>query len=196
MIALQAPSGGRSRGDAGRRGSGGRQEDHGPCRGGVCAVLPHHPAGPVGQRRARHPRLAPGRRGSHRHVHQAAVRLTTLRDGTGQTALSAAPSGWFARSKAHILGLGRNRVWRRRLPTLTVSTIERSSARVGGTMLDDPGVDALVQQWTADNARDAKNDEITRIASQWLADSPIPPPTALPRIPGQRGGGGAWATGD
>jgi hypothetical protein len=63
-------------------------------------------------------------------------------------------------------------------------------------MLDDPGVDALVQQWTADNARDVENDEITRIASQWLADSPMPVPTALPGIPGQRGGGRGWATVD
>jgi hypothetical protein len=58
-------------------------------------------------------------------------------------------------------------------------------------MLDDPGVDALLKQWTAERARDAESDEINRIASEWLADSPVP----QPGIPGQRPSAGAasWA---
>jgi hypothetical protein len=59
-------------------------------------------------------------------------------------------------------------------------------------MLDDPGVDALVRQWTAERARDAESDEINRIASEWLADAPAP----APGIPGQRPttGATAWVT--
>jgi hypothetical protein len=56
-------------------------------------------------------------------------------------------------------------------------------------MLDDPGVDALVRQWTAERSQDAEADEINRIASEWLADAPIP----QPGIPGQRPGAGAAA---
>jgi hypothetical protein len=61
-------------------------------------------------------------------------------------------------------------------------------------MLDEHGVDALVQQWTAERAKDAETDEINRIASQWLAEGPVTAPT--PGIPGQRARGGAasaWA---
>lgn len=59
-------------------------------------------------------------------------------------------------------------------------------------MLDDPGVDALVRQWTAERARDAESDEINRIASEWLADAPVSVP--VPGIPGQRprSGAAAW----
>ena len=53
-------------------------------------------------------------------------------------------------------------------------------------MLDDPGVDALVRQWTAERSQDAEADEINRIASEWLADAPMP----QPGIPGQRPGAG------
>jgi hypothetical protein len=59
-------------------------------------------------------------------------------------------------------------------------------------MLDDPGVDALVRQWTAERSKDADADEINRIASEWLADAPVP----QPGIPGQRprAGAAAWVT--
>ncbi|RLK62292.1 MULTISPECIES: transcriptional regulator [Actinokineospora] len=59
-------------------------------------------------------------------------------------------------------------------------------------MLDDPGVDALVRQWTAERAQDADADEANRIASEWLADAPV---IAAPGIPGQRARAGAsrWA---
>lgn len=53
-------------------------------------------------------------------------------------------------------------------------------------MLDDPGVDALVRQWTAERSQDAEADEINRIASEWLADAPV----RQPGIPGQRPGAG------
>jgi hypothetical protein len=61
-------------------------------------------------------------------------------------------------------------------------------------MLDDPGVDALVRQWTAEREQDSDSAEINRIASEWLAEAPIP----APGIPGQRPGAGqgsapAWA---
>jgi hypothetical protein len=61
-------------------------------------------------------------------------------------------------------------------------------------MLDDPGVDALVQQWAADRAQDAEAEEINRIASAWLADAPV----ATPGIPGQRADTGVlkWAAVD
>lgn len=61
-------------------------------------------------------------------------------------------------------------------------------------MLDDPGVDALVRQWTAERAHDADADEAHRIASEWLADSPI----AEPGIPGQRARAGSspWSAVD
>ncbi len=60
-------------------------------------------------------------------------------------------------------------------------------------MLDDPGVDALVRQWTAERSQDADADEAHRIASEWLADAPV---VAAPGIPGQRARGGAsrWAS--
>lgn len=54
-------------------------------------------------------------------------------------------------------------------------------------MLDDAGVDALVQQWTAERTHDAETVEIHRIASEWLAEAPI----SAPGIPGQRHRGGA-----
>lgn len=59
-------------------------------------------------------------------------------------------------------------------------------------MLDDAGVDALVRQWTEERAQDAEAVEARRIASQWLAESPV----AAPGIPGQRARAGAsrWAT--
>jgi hypothetical protein len=58
-------------------------------------------------------------------------------------------------------------------------------------MLDDTGVDALVRQWTAERQQDAESEEIHRIASEWLAEAPIP----TPGIPGQRPGAGqaSWA---
>ncbi len=58
-------------------------------------------------------------------------------------------------------------------------------------MLDDPGVDALVRQWRAEREQDAESVEINRIASEWLAEAPIP----APGIPGQRPSTGAasWA---
>lgn len=59
-------------------------------------------------------------------------------------------------------------------------------------MLDDPGVDDLVRQWTEDHSKAAESDEINRIASEWLAEVPVQPRTG---IPGQRarGGNGPWA---
>ena len=60
-------------------------------------------------------------------------------------------------------------------------------------MLDESGVDALVRQWTAERAQDADAVEARRIASEWLAEAPVP---AQPGIPGQRARGGAaqrWA---
>ena len=61
-------------------------------------------------------------------------------------------------------------------------------------MLDDPGVDALVRQWTAERTQDADAAEARRIASQWLADAPVV--ERAPGIPGQRARGGAtrWST--
>ena len=58
-------------------------------------------------------------------------------------------------------------------------------------MVDDHGVDALVRQWTAERAQDAESAEINRIASEWLAEAPIP----QPGIPGQRpvSGAATWA---
>jgi hypothetical protein len=58
-------------------------------------------------------------------------------------------------------------------------------------MLDDPGVDDLVRQWTEDHSKAAESDEINRIASEWLAEAPIP----QPGIPGQRPrtGAASWA---
>ncbi len=58
-------------------------------------------------------------------------------------------------------------------------------------MLDDPGVDDLVRQWTEDHSKAAESDEINRITSEWLADVPVQPQG----IPGQRarGGNNPWA---
>ncbi|RZS34263.1 hypothetical protein EV193_10950 [Herbihabitans rhizosphaerae] len=53
-------------------------------------------------------------------------------------------------------------------------------------MLDDPGVDALVKQWTEERSQDAETAEINRIASEWLAETPV-----SAGIPGQRAAGGA-----
>ncbi|TCP47921.1 hypothetical protein EV191_111126 [Tamaricihabitans halophyticus] len=62
-------------------------------------------------------------------------------------------------------------------------------------MIEDPGVDALIRQWSAERAQNAEDDEINRITSDWIAEAPIAPPG----IPGQRGSGSAgaasgWAT--
>ena len=47
-------------------------------------------------------------------------------------------------------------------------------------MLDDPGVDDLVRQWTEDHSKAAESDEINRIASEWLADVPVQPHRGSP----------------
>lgn len=54
-------------------------------------------------------------------------------------------------------------------------------------MTADPGVDALIQQWTAEREPRAEEAEASRIASAWLAETP----EAAPGIPGQRGSSGA-----
>ena len=54
-------------------------------------------------------------------------------------------------------------------------------------MTTDPGVDALIQQWTAERDTTAEEAEASRIASAWLAEAPSP----APGIPGQRGAGGS-----
>lgn len=59
-------------------------------------------------------------------------------------------------------------------------------------MLDDPGVDNLVRQWTADHSKATESDEINQIASAWLAEAPV----QSTGIPGQRargGSAGGWA---
>lgn len=50
-------------------------------------------------------------------------------------------------------------------------------------MTPDPGVEALIQQWSAEREQTAEDREISRITSEWLADAPTP----MPGIPGQRG---------
>lgn len=57
-------------------------------------------------------------------------------------------------------------------------------------MTTDPGVDALIQQWTHEREPRAEETEASRIASAWLAETP----TATPGIPGQRkpSGSGDW----
>jgi len=49
-------------------------------------------------------------------------------------------------------------------------------------MTTDPGVDALIQQWTAEREDTAEDIEANRIASAWLSEAP----GAVPGIPGQR----------
>lgn len=49
-------------------------------------------------------------------------------------------------------------------------------------MTTDPGVDALIQQWTAEREDTAEDIEANRIASTWLSEAP----GAGPGIPGQR----------
>lgn len=58
-------------------------------------------------------------------------------------------------------------------------------------MSPDPGVEALIRQWSEEREQTAEDREVTRIASEWLADAPAP----TPGIPGQRRSGGtpAWA---
>ncbi|EWM12693.1 MULTISPECIES: hypothetical protein [unclassified Kutzneria] len=57
-------------------------------------------------------------------------------------------------------------------------------------MVEDSGVDELVRQWTAERSQDAELQEVNRIKSQWLAETP-----SVPRqrsgIPAQRGGRGS-----
>ncbi|MFC4001057.1 helix-turn-helix transcriptional regulator [Prauserella oleivorans] len=55
----------------------------------------------------------------------------------------------------------------------------------------DPGVEAVIRQWTSEREQSAEEREINRIASAWLAEAPRP----APGIPGQRGNTGpaAWA---
>lgn len=57
-------------------------------------------------------------------------------------------------------------------------------------MTTDPGVDALIEQWTAERERTAEEAEADRIAAAWLSEAP----GAAPGIPGQRntGGPGQW----
>lgn len=58
----------------------------------------------------------------------------------------------------------------------------------------DPGIDAVIRQWTAERETSAEEREADRIASAWLAEAPQAAPAA-PGIPGQRLSGGAqsWA---
>lgn len=49
-------------------------------------------------------------------------------------------------------------------------------------MARDPGVDALIQQWSAEREATAEDADVQRIKSEWLADVPESPPG----IPGQR----------
>lgn len=59
-------------------------------------------------------------------------------------------------------------------------------------MTQDPGVEALIRQWSQERSETAEDAEISRIKSEWLADVP----TQAPGIPGQRAGNGAasWAS--
>lgn len=61
-------------------------------------------------------------------------------------------------------------------------------------MTQDPGVEALIRQWSLERTQTAEDAEIHRIKSEWLADAPA----QVPGIPGQRGAGGTanWATVD
>lgn len=49
-------------------------------------------------------------------------------------------------------------------------------------MTTDSGVDALIQQWTAEREETAEDIEANRIASAWLSEAP----GTAPGIPGQR----------
>jgi hypothetical protein len=57
-------------------------------------------------------------------------------------------------------------------------------------MVEDSGVDELVRQWTAERSQDAELQEVNRIKSQWLAETPTVP-RQRPGIPAQRGGRGS-----
>ena len=39
-------------------------------------------------------------------------------------------------------------------------------------MVEYSGVDELVRQWTAERSQDAEMQEVNRIKSQWLAETP------------------------
>ena len=56
-------------------------------------------------------------------------------------------------------------------------------------MVEDHGVDELIQQWTVERSQDAELAEANRLATAWLAESGGVP-GALPGIPGQRGRAG------
>lgn len=58
-------------------------------------------------------------------------------------------------------------------------------------MSGDPGVDALIWQWTAEREENDDEREVHQLASAWLADIP----QSAPGIPSQRGSTGtdAWA---
>ncbi|MBA0124918.1 helix-turn-helix transcriptional regulator [Haloechinothrix sp. YIM 98757] len=53
-------------------------------------------------------------------------------------------------------------------------------------MTRDPGVDALIRQWSAERDATAEDSEVNRITAEWLADAP----SSAPGIPGQRDNGG------
>lgn len=57
-------------------------------------------------------------------------------------------------------------------------------------MIDDPGVDEIVRQWTQERTSDAQSSEANDLASAWLAEVNSGSPGA-PGIPGQRGRGGS-----
>src|SRR5690606_28775313 len=58
-------------------------------------------------------------------------------------------------------------------------------------MTHDPGVEALIRQWSQERDESAEDVEIARIKSEWLAEAP----SQEPGIPGQRGSAGTadWA---
>jgi len=58
-------------------------------------------------------------------------------------------------------------------------------------MTHDPGVEALIRQWSQERDASAEDVEIARIKSEWLAEAP----SQEPGIPGQRGSAGTadWA---
>lgn len=56
-------------------------------------------------------------------------------------------------------------------------------------MTTDPGVDALIQQWTAERDETVEDVEANRIASTWLSEAP----GVSPGIPGQRNSTGSTA---
>lgn len=57
-------------------------------------------------------------------------------------------------------------------------------------MIDDPGVDEIVRQWTQERSTDAESEEATQLASNWLAEVNVGSAGA-PGIPGQRSRGGS-----